>query len=109
MRLASENHTLKRVLTDPRMLSGTGNAYSDEILHAARLSPFRTTSHLNEEEWARLYRSVQTVLATWIDQLAFRGAFSRRVYGESCRDCESKVQRIAYVDGEMNASWMARY
>ena len=109
VRLASENHTLKRVLTDPRMLSGIGNAYSDEILHASRLSPFRTTSHLNEEEWARLYRSVQTVLATWIDQLAFRGAFPRRVYGESCRDCESKVQRIAYVDGEMNASWMARY
>jgi len=75
VRLASENHTLKRVLTDPRMLSGIGNAYSDEILHAARLSPFRTTSHLNEEEWARLYRSVQTVLATWIDQLAF----SRRI------------------------------
>ena len=113
-RLASENHTLKRALTDPRMLSGVGNAYSDEILHAARLSPFRLTGKLNDEEWARLFESTQAVLTEWIERLAYRGTFPARVtafhkdmavhgrYGKPCPSCQTQVQRIAYADGEMN-------
>ena len=114
VRLTNESHTLKRALTDPRMMSGIGNVYSDEILHAARLSSFRLASKLNYEEWARLFRSMRSVLAAWIDRLAYRGAFPGRVTayrkgmavhsrcGEPCPDCQTKVQRIAYADGEMN-------
>ena len=79
MRLINESHTLKRALTDPRMMSGIGNVYSDEILHAARLSSFRLASKLNYEEWARLFRSMCSVLAAWIDRLAYRRAFPGRV------------------------------
>ena len=114
VRFTNESHTLKRALTDPRMMSGIGNVYSDEILHAARLSSFRLASKLNYEEWARLFRSMRSVLAAWIDRLAYRGAFPGRVTayrkgmavhsqcGEPCPDCQTKVQRIAYADGRSN-------
>src|SRR4030095_6691456 len=68
-RLASENHTLKRALTDPRLIAGIGNAYSDEILHRARLSPIALTAKLRPEEWARLFAATRAVLAGWIDRL----------------------------------------
>jgi formamidopyrimidine-DNA glycosylase len=115
--LTGENHTLKRSLTDPRILSGIGNAYSDEILHHARLSPIRQTLKLSAEELARLHASTKLVLQKWIDKLrdelgpenfpeqvtAFReGMAVHGRYGKPCPDCGAKVQRIAYADNETN-------
>ena len=115
--LQRENHTLKRALTDPRILSGIGNAYSDEILHHARLSPVRQTNKLGSDELARLHASCQRVLRTWIERQREElgpDAFPERVtafrpgmavhgrYGKPCPDCGAKVQRIAYASNETN-------
>jgi formamidopyrimidine-DNA glycosylase len=114
--LKRENHTLKRVLTDPHVFSGIGNAYSDEILHAARLSPFKQTSGLTDEEAARLFDATRSVLSSWIDRLqsetgsefpekvtAFReGMAVHGRYGKPCPVCGSPVQRIAYASNEAN-------
>ncbi len=116
--LSAVNHTLKRALTDPRILSGIGNAYSDEILHAARLSPLRQTRQLEDAEWERLYGATGRVLRHWIDALhretgggvrfparvtAFRdGMAVHGRYREPCPVCGSPVQRIAYADTEVN-------
>lgn len=115
-RLASENHTLKRALTSPRLFSGIGNAYSDEILHAARLSPVQLTSKLAEGDRRRLYEATQRVLREWRERLAAecRGKFPEKVtafregmavhgrYGKPCPDCGSPVQRIRYKSNETN-------
>ena len=112
----SENRTMKRALTDPRIFSGIGNAYSDEILHRARLSPVKLTSRLTDEEVARLYEAVQTSLIEWTDRLreevgedfpkkvtAFRPDMAvHGKYGEPCPVCGSKVQRIVYASNETN-------
>jgi len=114
--LTMENHTLKRSLTDPRLLSGIGNAYSDEILHAARLSPIAQTQKLQPEEWARLYEATQGTLKLWIARLQAEAgdAFPEGVtafrkdmavhgkFGEPCPRCGEKVQRIRYADNETN-------
>jgi len=114
--LTSENHTLKRALTDPRLLSGIGNAYSDEILHAAQLSPIALTQKLKPEEWERLFTAAQETLKLWIDRLqqeagagfpekvtAFRkGMAVHGRYGEPCPRCGDKVLRIRYADKETN-------
>ena len=115
-RLTSENHTLKRALTDPRLFSGIGNAYSDEILHRARLSPMILTSRLSEAEIERLYQATSTTLKEWIERLrneagerfpekvtAFReGMAVHGRYKEPCPDCGTPVQRIRYADNETN-------
>jgi formamidopyrimidine-DNA glycosylase len=115
-RLLSENHTLKRALTDPRLFSGIGNAYSDEILHRARLSPLAHTHRLTAEEIERLFRATQETLQDWIDRLnretgadfpdkvtAFReGMAVHGRYGKPCPVCGSPVQRIRYADNETN-------
>ena len=115
-RLTSENHTLKRSLTDPRLFSGIGNAYSDEILHRARLSPLAHTSRLTEDEIATLYQATRTTLQDWIDRLSREAgeAFPEKVtafregmavhgrFGKPCPDCGSPVQRIRYADNETN-------
>jgi formamidopyrimidine-DNA glycosylase len=115
-RLTAENHTLKRALTDPRILSGIGNAYSDEILHAARLSPMKTTAALSAEEIERLYAAARATLDTWTDRLRqeARGAFPEKVtafhkemavhgrYGQPCPECGAPVQRIVYARNEAN-------
>ncbi len=115
-RLTRSNHTLKRALTDPRIFSGIGNAYSDEILHAARLSPVQLTSRLDDAQIDALYHACRDVLAMWIERLrAERGdGFPARVtafrkemavhgrYGEPCPDCGSPVQRIRYATNETN-------
>jgi formamidopyrimidine-DNA glycosylase len=114
--LASESHTLKRALTDPRLFSGIGNAYSDEILHRARLSPVKLTSRLSDEETERLFEAVRAVFAEWIQRLgdeigegfpekvtAFRPEMA--VHGrfeQPCPVCSSPVQRITYADNESN-------
>jgi formamidopyrimidine-DNA glycosylase len=114
--LAAENHTLKRALTDPRVLSGIGNAYSDEILHAAQLSPLAQTQKLKPDEWVRLFEATQTTLNKWIEQLRAenRGGFPEKVtafrkdmavhgrYGQPCPVCGNKVLRIRYADNETN-------
>lgn len=114
--LAAENHTLKRALTDPRVLSGIGNAYSDEILHAAQLSPLAHTQKLQPQEWERLFAATKHTLETWRDRLraeaetgfpekvtAFRkGMAVHGRYGEPCPRCGEKVQRIRYADKETN-------
>ena len=116
VRLRSENHTLKRALTDPRMLSGVGNAYSDEVLHRARLSPLRLTSKLTDEEGERLHAALVQVLSEWTDRLrrgagdgfpqhvtAFRAGMA--VHGrfrEPCPICGTPVQRIRYAENETN-------
>ena len=114
--LTAENRTLKRALTDPRILSGIGNAYSDEILHAAQLSPIALTHKLGSEEWERLFLSTRETLHHWTDQLQKEAAnaFPERVtafrkdmavhgrYGEPCPRCGEKVQRIRYADNETN-------
>ena len=114
--LKHENHTLKRVLTDPHVFSGIGNAYSDEILHAARLSPFKQTTGLTDEEAARLFEATRSVLSSWIDRLqhetgnefpekvtAFReGMAVHGRFGKPCPVCGSPVQRIAYASNEAN-------
>jgi formamidopyrimidine-DNA glycosylase len=115
-RLTAENHTLKRALTDPRIFSGIGNAYSDEILHAARLSPMKTTSALSDEETARLFHATRDTLELWITRLREEcaGEFPEKVtafrkemavhgrYGQPCPDCGSPVQRIVYAHNEAN-------
>ena len=114
--LTRESHTLKRTLTDPRLLSGIGNAYGDEILHRARLSPVRLTRQLDDDEIARLYRATQDTLRGWIERLrreagnkfpervtAFRdGMAVHGRYRQSCPDCGSPVQRIVYAENETN-------
>jgi formamidopyrimidine-DNA glycosylase len=114
--LTAENRTLKRALTDPRILSGIGNAYSDEILHAAQLSPLAQTRKLTPEEFARLYIATRTTLETWVDRFnaeaqlkfpekvtAFRpdmAAHGR--YLQPCPRCAAPIQRIRYADNETN-------
>jgi len=114
--LTSENHTLKRALTDPRLLSGIGNAYSDEILHAAQLSPVTLTQKLTAEEWERLLAATRSTLELWIDRLvgeaekefpegvtAFRPEMAvHGRYGMPCPRCGDKVLRIRYADKETN-------
>jgi formamidopyrimidine-DNA glycosylase len=114
--LGAENHTLKRALTDPRFLSGIGNAYSDEILHRARLSPLRQTSQLDPEEWSRLYEVTRAVLDEWTERLRRQAGedFPEKVtafrpemavhgrYGKPCPVCGSPVQRIVYASNETN-------
>jgi formamidopyrimidine-DNA glycosylase len=116
--LRRENHTLKRSLTDPHLFSGIGNAYSDEILHAARLSPVQLTSKLVDEEIVRLYRATQSTLQHWIEVLrdqfrdrfpgpgdvtAFRPDFAvHGRYGKPCPVCGGPVQRIRYAENETN-------
>lgn len=114
--LTAENHTLKRALTDPRSLSGIGNAYSDEILHAAKLSPVALTHKLSEDEWARLFAATRATLQLWIDRLrdeakagfpedvtAFRPDMAvHGRYGKPCPRCGRPVQRIRYADNETN-------
>jgi formamidopyrimidine-DNA glycosylase len=115
-RLRSENHTLKRALTDPRLFSGIGNAYSDEILHRARMSPLALTSRLTDEQIATLYEATRGSLAEWIERLrresgdafpakvtAFReGMAVHGRYKLPCPVCGSPVQRIRYADNETN-------
>jgi formamidopyrimidine-DNA glycosylase len=114
--LSVENHTLKRVLTDPRVIDGIGNAYSDEILHAARLSPIALTQKLKPDEWQRLYTATRETLQLWIDRLHAEAetsfpekvtAFRKEMavhgrYGEPCPRCGEKVLRIRYADNETN-------
>lgn len=114
--LSAENHTLKRVLTDPRVVDGIGNAYSDEILHAAQLSPIALTQKLKPAEWVRLYTATRATLQLWIDRLRAEAesTFPEKVtafrkdmavhgrYGEPCSRCGEKVQRIRYADNETN-------
>jgi formamidopyrimidine-DNA glycosylase len=114
--LTAENHTLKRALTDPRLLSGIGNAYSDEILHAAQLSPLTLTQKLKPIEWERLFAATKHTLQFWIDKLRTEAsaAFPEKVtafrkgmavhgrYGEPCPRCGDKVLRIRYADKETN-------
>jgi formamidopyrimidine-DNA glycosylase len=113
--LRRENHTLKRSLTDPRILSGIGNAYSDEILHRAGLSPFKLTQDLIPEEMARLHAAAQAILSEWTNRLTgeAREAFPEKVtafrpemavhgrYRQPCPTCGTPVQRIVYADNEM--------
>ncbi len=114
--LTREDHTLKRALTDPRFLAGIGNAYSDEILHRARLSPMRRSSQLKDEEWAQLHAAARTVLEEWTERLrnetgdkfpehvtAFRPEMA--VHGkhrQPCPVCGTKVQRIVHAENETN-------
>ena len=114
--LIAENHTLKRALTDPRVLSGIGNAYSDEILHAAKLSPLAQTQKLKPAEWERLFHAAQDTLRLWVDRLCAeaRAAFPEKVtafredmaahgrYGQPCPVCGAKILRIRYADNETN-------
>jgi formamidopyrimidine-DNA glycosylase len=114
--LTAENHTLKRALTDPRLLSGIGNAYSDEILHAAQLSPVTLTQKLTPAEWERLFAATRQTLQLWIDRLraqadsvfpekvtAFReGMAVHGRYGQPCPRCGDKILRIRYADKETN-------
>ncbi|ANM32225.1 formamidopyrimidine-DNA glycosylase [Acidobacteria bacterium Mor1] len=114
--LVRGNHTLKRALTDPRLFSGIGNAYSDEILHRARLSPFKLGAKLDDDEVARLWEAVRQVLSEWMERLRAEaaGGFPEKVtafrpemavhgkYGEPCPVCEAPVQRIVYAQNEAN-------
>jgi formamidopyrimidine-DNA glycosylase len=114
--LTQENHTLKRALTDPRLFDGIGNAYSDEILHRARLSPVQLTQRLTPDEIERLFRAIQDTLSEWIEHLrresgdefpehvtAFReGMAVHGRYGKPCPDCGTPVQRIVYAENETN-------
>jgi formamidopyrimidine-DNA glycosylase len=114
--LQAENHTLKRALTDPHVFSGIGNAYSDEILHAARLSPFKQTQTLTDVEVRHLYEATRTTLTMWIDRLQEQAgdAFPEKVtafhpemavhgrYSLPCPVCASPVQRIVYASNEAN-------
>ena len=116
MALRRENHTLKRALTDPRLLSGIGNAYSDEILHRAQLSPLALTHRLTEEEVDRLHQAAQDTLLEWIERLraetgngfpegvtAFRPNMAvHGRFGQPCPVCGTAVQRIVYADNETN-------
>jgi len=115
-RLRSERHTLKRSLTDPTLFSGIGNAYSDEILHRARLSPVRLTSQLSDEESARLFEATRATLVDWTERLRAQAGegFPEKVtafrpdmavhgrYGQPCPVCGAPVQRIVYAENETN-------
>jgi formamidopyrimidine-DNA glycosylase len=114
--LRRERHTLKRTLTDPRLLDGIGNAYADEILHRARLSPVRMTDQLRDAELTRLHAAACAVLVEWADRLSeeARAAFPEKVtafregmavhgrYGQPCPDCGAPVQRIVHAENETN-------
>jgi formamidopyrimidine-DNA glycosylase len=114
--LTSENRTLKRALTDPRLVSGIGNAYSDEILHAAQLSPVALTHRLSDQEWETLFAATRSVLETWTNRLiseaarsfpenvtAFReGMAVHGRFGKPCPRCGERIQRIRYADNETN-------
>lgn len=114
--LAAENHTLKRALTDPRLVSGIGNAYSDEILHAARLSPLKLTKRMSDSEVQTLYEATQKTLRHWSEKLQREASagFPEKVtafredmavhgrYGKPCPSCGGPVQRIAYAENEAN-------
>ena len=114
--LTVENRTLKRALTDPRILSGIGNAYSDEILHAAQLSPIALTHKLQPDEWQRLYQATHKTLEVWIERLRdeAQAGFPEKVtafrkdmavhgrYGQPCPRCGEPIQRIRYADNETN-------
>ena len=115
-RLTSSNHTLKRSLTDPRLFSGIGNAYSDEILHRAQLSPVMLTQKMTTDEIRRLYDATRGALLDWVERLSADagGAFPEKVtafregmavhgrYGEPCPRCGARIQRIRYADNETN-------
>lgn len=114
-RLVLENHTVKRALTDPRFFSGIGNAYSDEILHRARLSPIALTRSLDEEQIGRLFDAVQSTLRDWIERLGREAgdwpekvtAFHSQMavhgrFGQPCPDCGAPVQRIVHAENETN-------
>ena len=114
--LQRDTHTLKRALTDPHLFSGIGNAYSDEILHAARLSPFKLTNSLSDEEVRRLFDATRATLSEWIAKLQDEagGEFPEKVtafhdgmavhgrYGKPCPDCGAPVQRVVYAANEAN-------
>ena len=114
--LTIENHTLKRALTDPRVISGIGNAYSDEILHQAQLSPILQTRKLKPEEWERLFAATRRTIGLWVERLRSeaRESFPEKVtafregmavhgrYGKPCPACREKVQRIRYAGNETN-------
>jgi formamidopyrimidine-DNA glycosylase len=114
--LTEENRTLKRALTDPRLVSGIGNAYSDEILHAAQLSPITLTHKLKPKEWERLFAATRATLTIWMDRLRSEAeaAFPEKVtafrkvmavhghFNQPCPRCGEKVQRIRYADNETN-------
>jgi len=114
--LSAENRTLKRALTDPRIVSGIGNAYSDEILHAAQLSPIALTQKLKSDEWERLFTATCDTLTLWIDRLRLEAEknFPEKVtafrpdmavhgrYDKPCPRCGEKIQRIRYADNETN-------
>jgi formamidopyrimidine-DNA glycosylase len=114
--LSAENHTLKRALTDPRLLSGIGNAYSDEILHAAQMSPMALTQKLDAQGWERLFAATRQTLESWTDRLRLeaQAGFPEKVtafrkgmavhgrYGEPCPRCGERVLRIRYADKETN-------
>jgi formamidopyrimidine-DNA glycosylase len=114
--LCAENRTLKRALTDPRLISGIGNAYSDEILHAAQLSPIALTHKLKPDEWARLFVAARETLEHWTNRLhreagtdfpenvtAFhKGMAVHGRYGKPCPRCGEKILRIRYADNETN-------
>ena len=114
--LRAKNHTLKRALTDPRILSGIGNAYSDEILHTAQLSPFVLTQKLTDDEVSRLFAAIKSSLTDWTERLReqYRDKFPEKVtafrpdmathgkYGQPCPRCGSKIQRIRYGSNETN-------
>ncbi len=114
--LTAENRTLKRALTDPRILSGIGNAYSDEILHTAQLSPITLTRKLTPEEWERLFTATRSTLQRWMDQLQeeAKAKFPEKVtafrqdmavhgrFGQPCPRCGDPIQRIRYADNETN-------
>jgi formamidopyrimidine-DNA glycosylase len=115
-KLTSENHTLKRALTDPHLVNGIGNAYSDEILHAAQLSPITLTQKLEPLEWERLFAAARLTIGFWIEKLRdeAKTAFPEKVtafrkgmavhgrYGEACPRCGDKILRIRYADKETN-------
>jgi len=114
--LTAENRTLKRALTDPRLVSGIGNAYSDEILHTAQLSPVALTHKLVPQEWERLFAATRYTLELWVDRLRAEAethfpegvtAFRKEMvvhgrYGEPCPRCGERIQRIRYADNETN-------
>jgi formamidopyrimidine-DNA glycosylase len=114
--LTRESHTLKRALTDPHLFSGIGNAYSDEILHAARLSPLKLTRSLTDPEFLRLYEATRATLTRWVDRLREQtgGGFPEKVtafheemavhgrFKQPCPSCGSPVQRIVYAENECN-------
>ena len=115
-RLARGNHTLKRALADPQLFAGIGNAYSDEILHRARLSPVKLTGRLDDTETQALFESTQQVMREWIERLreqngdgfpekvtAFRPEMAAHGrYGKACPDCGAPIQRIVYASNETN-------